>query len=261
MTYPPPPGHGPPYPGQGPGQPGQYGPGQGGHGQQPPQQPGGHYPPSGPQPGSGPPQGYPGHGNQGYGHPAYGQQPGYGPQGYGAPPQPGYGQPQQGFGQPGPYDGPPKKKKTGLVVGLAAGGVVLLGGLVLGGYFLFSGGPKPVAEDYLALLTQQVRDGRFVSEQEFAPIVCERELDRMRPQLDPKVQKAARESLPEAQKRQMANAEFTIREVRRDGDQAFVPLRVTTPDEPPDDTLELYLNTEDGDWKVCTHPNPASLGP
>lgn len=259
MTYPPPPGNGPPYPGQGPGQPGPYGqPAPGGHGQQPhqpqqpPQQPAGHYPPSGPRPGYGQPQG-PGYGQQGYGQPQYGQ-------GYGAP-QGGYGQPQQGFGQPGPYDGPPKKKKTGLVVGLAVGGVVLLGGLVLGGYFLFSGGPRPVAEDYVALITEQVRDGRFISEQEFQPIVCERELDRMRPQLNPEAQKAARERLPEAQKRQMANADFTIREVRREGDEAFVPLRITAPDEPPDDSLELYLNTEDGDWKICTHPNPASLGP
>ncbi len=125
----------------------------------PPQQPGGYgqdpygqqggYPQSGPQP----QQGYPGgqqYGQQGqYGQDPYGQQGGY-PQS-GPQPQQGYPGGTQQFGQPdaygqqqdpygqqqggysaypqeGGYGEPPKKKKTGLIVGIAIGAVVLIGG-------------------------------------------------------------------------------------------------------------------------------------
>ncbi|MBE1498854.1 hypothetical protein H4696_005954 [Amycolatopsis lexingtonensis] len=67
-------------------------------------------------------QGYPGHPQQpGYPPPGYPQQPGY-------PPQQGY--PPPGYGAPMP---PPKKKRTGLVLGVIGGVVVLLGaGIPLG---------------------------------------------------------------------------------------------------------------------------------
>ncbi|MDH6705587.1 hypothetical protein P3T27_002297 [Kitasatospora sp. MAA19] len=100
-----------------------------GQGQQYPQgqpqpQPYGGQPPYGPpqpQPPYGAPQpqyGYPPQGGQPYGAP---QQP------YGAPQQP-YGVPPQApYGQPG-YPPPPKKGRTGLVVGLVVGALVLGGG-------------------------------------------------------------------------------------------------------------------------------------
>ncbi len=88
----------------------------------PPQQSGSGY---GGQPGYGPPsygqdpygQQQPGYGQPGYGQPGHGQQqPGYGQQaGYGAE----YGQP--AYGQP-----PPPKSRTGLIVGIIAGVLVLL---------------------------------------------------------------------------------------------------------------------------------------
>ena len=88
----------------------------------------------------------------------YGQPPGYGPtpQGYGSTP-PVYGQqppmpapgpwPQPGYGAPG-WPGypatPPKKSRRGLIIGLVAGGVVLLAviGLVIG--LLVGHSPAPV---------------------------------------------------------------------------------------------------------------------
>ena len=61
----------------------------------------------------------------GYGMPGQTPQPGYGAQpGYGMPQQPGYGMPQQ----PAGGNQPPKKKKTGLIVGLIILAVVLIGG-------------------------------------------------------------------------------------------------------------------------------------
>ncbi|GAB3884403.1 hypothetical protein GCM10029964_045370 [Kibdelosporangium lantanae] len=101
MTYP------PQQPPQGP-----YDPNQNPYGQQPPQQPGWQQQP--------PPQGYD----------AYGPQqppPGYDP--YAQPTQQynPYGQPTQQYGYPGGYPQPPKKK-TGLLVGLAVAGVIVVGG-------------------------------------------------------------------------------------------------------------------------------------
>lgn len=64
------------------------------------------------------------------GYPGYGQQPGYPPQQPGHPPQQGYpppGYPPPGYGGPLPPHQPPKKKKTGLILGIVGGVVVLLG--------------------------------------------------------------------------------------------------------------------------------------
>ncbi|MGW7539184.1 hypothetical protein [Amycolatopsis sp. NPDC054798] len=143
MTYPPqqPGGYGQqpnPY-GQQPGGQPQYGqPQQGGWNQGGQQPQSGGFPAPGPgAPGPGGPYqgGYPQQG----GSPQYGQQPDqfgqFGQQPGQQPGQPGqFGQPGGQFGQqPGGQFGgfgeePPKKKKTGLIVGLAIGAVVVLGG-------------------------------------------------------------------------------------------------------------------------------------
>jgi len=148
-----------------PQQPGGYGQQPEGYGQQPdpygqqygqPQQ--GGYPPSGPQqqPGYGGTQqfGQPGPYQQGY--PQTGPQPQQG--GYGYDQQAPYGQqdPYAQQGQYGQYDqqqgygggfdeNPPPKKKTGLIIGIAAGAVVLVGagvGLAIG---LSGGDDTPAA--------------------------------------------------------------------------------------------------------------------
>jgi hypothetical protein len=121
----------PPYgqPGQQPGQP---------YGQ--PAQPG--YGPPGPPPYGGQPAkpGYGAQPGQQYGQPVYGQpaQPAYGQPGYG---QPGYGQPGGQYGAPvqyGPgYGQPAKKSKAGLVAGLLALLVLIVGAVLL---FVFLGG-------------------------------------------------------------------------------------------------------------------------
>ncbi|MGW7414939.1 hypothetical protein [Streptomyces sp. NPDC054863] len=125
-----------PYGGQQPQQPNPYGGQSGPYGQQPPQgQPGYGYPQQAP-----PPQGY------GYPQQAPPQQQPYGQQPqppYGQQPQPPYGQqpPQGPYGQqpyPGSPEAPKKKKRTGLIVGLAV--VVVAAGA--GAYFLFFNGIK-----------------------------------------------------------------------------------------------------------------------
>ena len=81
-------------------------------------------------------QGQPGYGQQG----PYPQQPGYPPPGY--PPQQGYPQGNPGYGMP--MQQPPKKKRTGLILGIIGGVVVLLGagiplGIFAGDYFASTG--------------------------------------------------------------------------------------------------------------------------
>ncbi|MFO0590017.1 MAG: hypothetical protein U0441_20915 [Polyangiaceae bacterium] len=142
-------------PNQPPWPPGQGQPPQGGPPQQaypPQQQPG--YPPQ-QQPGFAPQQqpGYPPQQQPGF---APQQQPGYPPQqqqgfgqppqqGFGQPPQQGFGPPQQGFGPPqqgfgppqqgfGPGQAAPPKSKTGLLIGIGVGAVLLLGTCGIGGY-------------------------------------------------------------------------------------------------------------------------------
>ena len=87
-----------------------------------------------PQPGYGTPGQTP---QQGYGMPGQGVQPGMQAGMPGQTPQPGYGMPgqnvQPGYGmpqQPAGGNQPPKKKKTGLIVGLIILAVVLIGGVI-----------------------------------------------------------------------------------------------------------------------------------
>jgi hypothetical protein len=96
---------------------------------------------SGPQYGQ--PYGQPGYGQQPYPQPA--AQPGYGQPGYGQPAygQPGYGQQPYGapqYGGPGgygaPYAAPPKKSRTGLIIGLV--GVLVVAGVAVLLFLLLS---------------------------------------------------------------------------------------------------------------------------
>jgi hypothetical protein len=122
-----------PQPGYGtPGQTPQPGYGMPGQGVQPGMQAG--MPGQTPQPGYGTPGQTP---QQGYGMPGQGVQPGMQAGMPGQTPQPGYGMPgqnvQPGYGmpqQPAGGNQPPKKKKTGLIVGLIILAVVLIGGVI-----------------------------------------------------------------------------------------------------------------------------------
>ncbi len=108
---------------------------------------GGYGPPGGAPPGGAPPGG-------GYGPPG-GAPPGggWGPPG-GAPPGGGYGPPGGappggGYGPPGGYAAPKGKGKTGLIVGLVAGLIVLGGGGFAAWHFLGGGGGSSVAHAHL----------------------------------------------------------------------------------------------------------------
>jgi hypothetical protein len=153
-SYPPPYGQDPQQPGNYPGQPSSPAYGQPSYGQ--PSQPQ-YGQPSQPQYGqpSQPQYGQPSqpqYGQPGYGQPSYGQpsSPPYGQSSsppYGQSSAPPYGQPQQPYGQypgaPGYPPAPPRKSRTGLIVGLIIGVVVLVC-LGVGGFLLL---PKLMGGD------------------------------------------------------------------------------------------------------------------
>ncbi|MBO3733675.1 Rv0361 family membrane protein [Glycomyces niveus] len=238
----------------------QYGQ-QPGYGQQPPQQPGYGVPQ---QPGYGQAPQQPG-----YGVPP--QQPGYGqtPQaGYGQ--QPGYGAPQQqpGFGSPLPPA--PKKSKTGLIVGIGAGALVVIVAIVLlianpfgGGGPSKSDSPEDVAKDYLDLQVDIVTSGDLTDIQGMAdklsPYMCAEMVEEMEAGLDDA--DMSEEDMAEYQD-MMAEAEIDVSyetgEATVDGDKATVPVTVTGTanipemgEMPLDDEYELELVKEEGAWKVC----------
>ncbi|WP_309115196.1 hypothetical protein [Saccharothrix sp.] len=104
------------------------------------------------------PQGAPGPGGPGYGAP--------GPGG----PGPGYGAPGPGYGGPGGYGPqPPKKKRTGLVVGILVGAIVLVVGGVFGVMYMeyteeVGGGPGEQPTEACAIsdsLKQQAKTSSF----------------------------------------------------------------------------------------------------
>lgn len=106
----------------------------------------------------------PGQPNQPWGQQPGGQQPPPQQPGYGQPQQPAYGQPQQpGYGQPGsqpqfgapgygapgqqyPGGPPPKKSRTGLIVGIVIG-VLVLAGIIFGVSALMGDGDEPPTAD------------------------------------------------------------------------------------------------------------------
>ncbi|MEV3935674.1 hypothetical protein AB0K52_06830 [Glycomyces sp. NPDC049804] len=238
----------------------QYGQ-QPGYGQQPPPQ----------QPGYGVPQ-QPGYGQApqqpGYGVPP--QQPGYGqaPQaGYGQ--QPGYGAPQQqpGFGSPLPPA--PKKSKTGLIVGIGAGALVVIVAIVLlvanpfgGGAPSKSDSPEDVAEAYMQTTKDFVSSGDFSDlsgmVDKVKPYLCSDLASSMESDLD----STSNEDIAEMSE-MMADAEITvdyeIGTATVDGDNATVPVTVTGSmshpdlgDIPLDTEYDLGLVKEEDVWKVCS---------
>lgn len=221
MTYPPQPGQPDPYGGQYGQQPGGN-PQSGGFPQQ------GGYPQQGGQPGQ---YGQP-YGQQPYGQPdPYGQQGQYGQQ-YGQQGQ--YGQ--QPFGQPqGGYGEPPKKKKTGLIVGLGGGAVVVIAAFLITAFwvpgFLTGDSPRDVAEKAVEGLNN--RDVDLIKEVSCNP--------------DSAGDVSDLEDMPEG-----VTMKFSVTgDATENGDEARVPLKldVTYQGESKSNNGHLILKDEDG-WCV-----------
>jgi hypothetical protein len=215
MTYPP--GGQPPY-----GEPGQPG-----YGQPYPQQGGQGYPQQG---------GYPPPGGQGY-PPPQGYQPQGGPGGY----PPGY----QGYQ-------PPKKRRTGLIVGLLVL-VLVIAGAVAAGVVLTVQGKTPLASDEKKIEVAIHDFYDTLGSHGFAAAAAKAcAADR-----------AEFDTLSEDQKKEFDSAKIDVKIDKIDdivvtGDRATAKitgkLTLTIPGETPDtDTgTTEHLRKEDGKWKVCS---------
>lgn len=219
------------------------------------QQPGGPQPGPGPQ-GASPQPGYPA-------QPGYPQQPGYPPgqppqAGY--PPQPGYppGMPPQGgyppqAGYPQPGYPPPRKRRTGLIIGAVVAVLVVIGA-VSAVVVLTMQGKTPIASD-----EQQVEnalrefygtlgDEGFVAA---AQLACQADRDEI-------------EAMSDSDRAEADKADFSVEIDSVDnivitGDRAEATITgkfsLSIPgssDDEVDESSDEDLVKEDGEWRVCS---------
>lgn len=210
---------------------------------------------------------------QGYGAPQQpGQQQPYGQQPYGAPAQQPYGAPQYGAPQYGaPSGGGSGRSKTGLILGLVGGLVLLIilvlgvGGFVWPGFFSGGDDPKSVADDYLGALA----DGNFNDACELSSgdaqkkifdesgaTKCSEVEDKFQEQFAGSGQDGSFQDLFDdldvnydigdvSESGDKATVKYTI-EVKYSGDNAQLGQAF----EQPKSDAELKMVKEDGDWKV-----------
>ncbi|MER7011354.1 hypothetical protein ABT324_07990 [Saccharopolyspora sp. NPDC000359] len=230
-------------------------PGQGGWGQQP----GGQYPQSGPQPGFG--QQYPQ--QPGGQYPQSGPQQGFGQQPGGAYPpsgpqqQPGFGgpPPTSPYGQPG-FEPPKKKSPLPWILG-GVGGVVVIALVITLVVVLTGGGsPQAVAEKAVSALNSKDLNALNSVTCDAQKLQNEEELKSIDPAQNPEV--------PDELKQ--VTIDWSLAgEVKENGDEATAQISAKLNNVPEkykslmpsgDQTFEMKLIVESGDWKVC-ELNPA----
>lgn len=206
-----------------------------------------------PQPPYQPPQPPPPHGQ--YGAHGYRQPPPPGPGGY-PPPMQGY----PGSGRP-PTPPPgafqqPKRNRTGLIVGLVLGGVLLLGGTGTG-VFLFlmlASGPKQVADDFALAMQDQFhavgRGETFPARQRFAPLVCEPMLTLIEQRGHEFDQASHSPQLTEDEKATYRGVRIQVNKVETANANGRMYVERIVPGKPSRSVEFLLQDTDDG-WKVC----------
>jgi hypothetical protein len=196
-------------------------------------QPPGGYPPPG-QPGGYPEQPQPGFGQQ---PPGYGQQ----------PPAPGFGAPQPGAGYPGqqPQYYPPKKKRTGLYIGIGVGALVavllLVGGIIWWNMPKKADSPKEAAELYLEAMYDGDTD-------QMKEVLCE----DLRDQFD---DDAIKDFKNERNDADVSDVNIDVTDEEKVSETEYrVSYKVSAKidGEKQDFDSELTVVKEDGDWFVCS---------
>lgn len=142
----------------------------------------------------------------------------------------------------------PKKKKTGLIIGVAAAAVLVLAAAGVGAYLLFAGpSAQKVAENYAAVSNQETQDPASVKVDDYRSLVCSKAM----PQIE-QIQKQKEAFLKQAKPQDLEllkKVKTSVKNVQADGDKGKVVLEQTVPGQPPQQ-LNLSLIKEDG-WKLC----------
>ncbi|MEV5540980.1 hypothetical protein AB0L13_29425 [Saccharopolyspora shandongensis] len=140
------------------------------------------------------------------------------------------------------------KRKTGLIVGVAAAAVVLAGGAGVG-FMVFGGGSaQSAAEDYVALSMKETKDPRSVTADDYRPIVCEQAM----PQIE-QLQQVKEEFLKTAKPEdleQLKTVQVSVKSVQENGDSGSATVESAFPGQAPESS-DLKLVKEDGNWKLC----------
>jgi uncharacterized protein HemX len=142
----------------------------------------------------------------------------------------------------------PKKRKTGLIVGIAAALVVLAVGAGVGFVFLGSGSAQSAAEDYASLSTKETQDPRSVTAEDYRPIVCSQAMPQIE-QLQQQKEEFLKAAKPEDLE-QLKQVRVSVAGVQENGDSGSATIQSTMPGQQPQST-DLKLVKEDGDWKLC----------
>jgi flagellar basal body-associated protein FliL len=142
----------------------------------------------------------------------------------------------------------PKKKKTGLLVGAIAAGVLVLAAAGVGAYLLFAGpSAQNVAESYAEVTNRETQDPGSVNVGDYKPLVC----NKVMPQIE-QIQKTKEAFLKQAKPQDLEmlkQVKTSVKNVQADGDTGKVVLEQTVPGQQPQQ-LNLSLIKEDG-WKLC----------
>ena len=143
---------------------------------------------------------------------------------------------------------PAKKKRTGLIIGIAAAVLVVAGGAAAGYAYFAAGSAQSVAEDYAALSTRETQDPRSVTAENYRAFVCQQAM----PQIE-QMQQQKEEFLKVARPQDLEllkQVQTSVKSVQENGDSGNVALESTMPGQPPQPS-NLKLTKEDGDWKLC----------
>lgn len=142
----------------------------------------------------------------------------------------------------------PKKKKTGLIVGIAAAAVLVLAAAGAGAYMLFSGpSAQKVAENYAEVSNRETQDPASVNVEDYKSLVCSKAM----PQIE-QIQKQKEAFLKQAKPQDLdmlKQVRTSVKNVQADGDKGKVTLEQTVPGQQAQE-LNLNLIKEDG-WKLC----------
>ncbi|SFT07688.1 hypothetical protein [Saccharopolyspora flava] len=143
---------------------------------------------------------------------------------------------------------PKKKRKTGMIIAVAAS-LVVIAAVAVGAFWLFSGGSaQAAAEDYAALSTKETQDPRSVTADDYRAVVCNAAM----PQIE-ELQKQKEEFLKVAKPQDfemLKQVKTTVKGVQENGDSGTATMESTVPGQQPA-TAQLKLVKEDGDWKLC----------
>ncbi len=145
---------------------------------------------------------------------------------------------------------PAKKRRTGLIAGVAAAAVVVLVGGGVGAFFVFFGGDsaKEVAERYVAVATRETQNPRSVTAADYKPIVCRKSM----PQIE-KMQKRKEQVLKQvspADMQRVKQVKTSLKKVDTKGDTGTATFETSFPGQPPQ-SARLQLIKEDGGWQLC----------